>query len=127
VFSGEYHEDVEAKVTLTQKSTPVTSPSDKVGANKKTSTTSTSDKITKTKTTNLNLVQGKKVHALRTATVTSYFDKGWNAFAQEKDGSIQWIPEQIVGIGEDFHSQVDDDKLKTTLYKVRWRLIPRSW
>jgi hypothetical protein len=127
VFSGEYHEDVEAKVTLTQKSAPVASPSDKVGANKKTSTTSTSDKITKTKTTNLNLVQGKKVHALRTATVTSYFDKGWNAFAQEKDGSIQWIPEQIVGIGEDFHSQVDDDKLKTTLYKVRWRLIPRSW
>jgi hypothetical protein len=23
-------------------------------------------------------------------------------FAQQKDGSIQWIPEQIVGIGEDF-------------------------
>ena len=52
--------------------------------------------------------------------MTSYFDKGWNAFAQQKDGSIQWIPEQIVGIGEDFHSQVDDDKVKTTLYKVRW-------
>ncbi len=43
-------------------------------------------------------------------TATSYFDKGWNAFAQQKDGSIQWIPEQIVGIGEDFHSQVDDGK-----------------
>jgi hypothetical protein len=36
------------------------------------------------------------VDALR--TVTSYFDKGWNAFAQQTDGSIQWIPEQIVGI-----------------------------
>ena len=47
--------------------------------------------------------------ALRTAT--SYFDKGWNAFAQQKDGSMQWIPEQIVGI---------DGKVKTTLYKVRW-------
>ncbi len=30
---------------------------------------------------------------------------------------MQWIPEQIVGIGEDFHIQVDDDKVKTTLYK----------
>jgi hypothetical protein len=56
------------------------------------------------------------VDALRTAT--SYFDKGWNAFAQQKDGSIQWIPEQIVGIGEDFHSQVDDGKVKTTVYRV---------
>ena len=54
----------------------------------------------------LNLAQGTKVDALRTAT--SYFDKGWNAFAQQKDGSMQWIPEQIVGIGEDFHSQVDN-------------------
>ena len=59
-----------------------------------------------------------KGHALRTGT--SYFDKGWNAFAQQKDGSMQWIPEQIVGIGEDFHRQVDDGKVKTTLYKVRW-------
>ena len=101
-----------------QKRGPASSPSDAVGANKKTSTPSTSDRSTKTKTTNLNLAQGTKVDALRTAT--SYFDKGWNAFAQQKDGSIQWIPEQIVGIGEDFNSQVDDDKVKTTLYKVRW-------
>ena len=35
---------------------------------------------------------------------------GWNAFAQQKDRSMEWIPEQIVGFGEDFHSQVDDDK-----------------
>ena len=62
--------------------------------------------------------------ALRTGT--SYFDKGWNAFAQQKDGSMQWIPEQIVGIGEDFHSQVDDDKVKTTLYKVRWSGYDRT-
>ncbi len=39
-------------------------------------------------------------------------------FAQQKDGSIQWIPEQIVGIGEDFHRQVDDDKVKTTVYRA---------
>jgi len=32
---------------------------------------------------------------------------------------MPWIPEQIVGIGEDVHSQVDDGKVKTTLYKVR--------
>ena len=101
-----------------QKRGPAPSPPDAVGANKKTSTPSTSDRSTKTKTTNVNLAQGTKVEALRTAT--SYFDKGWNAFAQQKDGSMQLIPEQIVGIGEDFHSQVDDDKVKTTLYKVRW-------
>ncbi len=53
-------------------------------------------------------------------TETSYFDKGWNTFAQQKDVSIQRIPEQIVGIGEDFHSQVDDGKVKTTLYRVSW-------
>ena len=70
-----------------QKRGPAPSPSDAVGANKKTSTPSTSDRSTKTKTTNLNLVQGTKVDALRTAT--SYFDKGWNAFAQQKHGSIQ--------------------------------------
>jgi hypothetical protein len=64
------------------------------------------------------------VDALRTAT--SYFDKGWNAFAQQKDGSIQWIPEQIVGIGEDFHIQVDDDKVKTTVYRVRWSGYDRT-
>ena len=95
-----------------------------VGANKKTSTPSTSDRSTKTKTTNLNLTQGTKVDAFRTAT--SYFDKGWNAFAQQKDGSIQWIPEQIVGIGEDFHSQVDDGKVKTTVCRVRWSGYDRT-
>ena len=36
-------------------------------------------------------------------------------------GSISWIPEQIVEIGEDFHSQIGDGKVKTTLYKVRLR------
>jgi hypothetical protein len=62
-----------------QKRGPGPSSPDTVGANKKTSTPSTSDRSTKTKTTNLNLVQGTKVDALR--TTTSYFDKGWNAFA----------------------------------------------
>ncbi len=66
----------------TQNRGPSPSPPDTVGANKKTSTPSTSDRITKTKTTNLNLTQGTKVDALRTATF--YFDKGWNAFAQQR-------------------------------------------
>jgi len=39
---------------------------------------------------------------------------------------MQWIPEQIVEIGEDFHSQVDDGKVKTTLYKVRWSGYDRT-
>jgi hypothetical protein len=107
-----------------QKRGPAPSTPDAVGANKKTSTPSTSDRSTKTKTTNLNLVQGTKVDALR--TTTSYFDKDWNAFAQQKDGSIQWIPEQIVGIGEDFHSQVEDGKVKTTVYRVRWSGYDRT-
>jgi hypothetical protein len=33
---------------------------------------------------------------------------------------MQCIPKQIVAIGEDFHSQVGDGKVRTTLYKVRW-------
>jgi hypothetical protein len=108
----------------TQKRGPPPSTPDTVGANKKTSTPITSDRSTKTKTTNLNLAQGTKVDALR--TVTSYFDKDWNTFEQQKDGSIQWIPEQIVGIGEDFQSQADDDKVKTTVYRVRWSGYDRT-
>jgi hypothetical protein len=34
---------------------------------------------------------------------------------------MQRIPAQIVGIGEDFHGQVNDGKAKTTLYKVGWQ------
>ena len=30
------------------------------------------------------------------------------------------IPKQIVAIGEDFHSQVGDGKVRSTLYKVHW-------
>jgi hypothetical protein len=33
---------------------------------------------------------------------------------------MQLIPKQIVAIGEDFHRQVGDGKVRTTLYKVRW-------
>jgi hypothetical protein len=69
-------------------------------------------------TTNRNLAQGKESDAVRTAT--SYFDPVWNAFSKHTDGSMQWIPKQIVAIGEDFHSQVGDGKVRTTLYKVRW-------
>ena len=71
-----------------------------------------------TKTTNRNLAQGQQTDAVR--TTTSYFDPVWNAFSQHTDGSMQWIPKQIVAIGEDFHSQVGDGKVRTTLYKVRW-------
>jgi hypothetical protein len=55
--------------------------------------------IIKQVSTILNLPQWKTVDALRNAT--SYFDTDWNAFTQQKYGSMQWIPEQIVGIGED--------------------------
>ncbi len=69
-------------------------------------------------TTNRNLAQGKESNAVRTAT--SYFDPVWNAFSKHTGGSMQWIPKQIVAIGEDFHSQVGEGKVRTTLYKVRW-------
>ena len=61
--------------------------------------------------------QGEQTDAVRSDT--SYFDPACNAFSQHTDGSLQWIPKQIVAIGEDFHSQVGDGKVKTTLYKVR--------
>ncbi len=86
MFLGPRRENVEekkaAKATVAHRSAwgPAPSPPDAVGANKKTSTPSTSDRSTKTKTTNLNLAQGTKVDALRTAT--SYFDMGLNAFVQ---------------------------------------------
>jgi hypothetical protein len=101
--------------SVTKKHGSTSSPPDTVGVHKKTSTPITSDRNTKTKTTNLNLTQGEKEDAQR--TTTSYFDKVWKSFAQQKDGSIQWIPQQIVGICEDFHRQVDDDKVKTTCTK----------
>ncbi len=69
-------------------------------------------------TSNRNLAQGKENDAVR--TVTSYFDPVWNSFSKHTDVSMQWIPKQIVGIGEDFHSQVGDGKVRTTLYRVRW-------
>ncbi len=53
-------------------------------------------------------------------TVTSYFHPVWTAFSKHTDGSLQWIPKQIVAIGEDFHSQVGDGKVRTTLSNVRW-------
>ena len=95
---------------------------DTVRATKKSSTPvasdTTAEKGTADKnktTTNRNLAQ---IDVVR--TVTSYFDPVWNAFSKHTDGSIQWIPKQIVAIGEDFHSQVGEGKVKTTLYKVRW-------
>ena len=96
---------------------------DTVRATKKSSTPvasdTTAEKSDKNKaTTNRNLAQGKESDAVRTAT--SYFDPVWNSFSKHTHGSMQWIPKQIVGIGEDFHSQVGEGKVRTTLYKVRW-------
>ena len=71
-----------------------------------------------TKTSNRNLAQGEQTDSVHTDT--SYFDPVWNAFSHHSDGCTQWIPIQIVVIGEDFHSQVGDGKVRTTLYKVRW-------
>ena len=57
-----------------------------------------------TKTSNKNLTQGKQTDDLH--TTTSYFDPVWIVFSKHTDGSLEWIPKQIVSIGEDFHSQV---------------------
>ena len=51
-----------------------------------------------TKTSNRNLDQGQQTDVVR--TTTSYFDPVWNAFSEHVDGSMQWIPKQIVTIGE---------------------------
>jgi hypothetical protein len=64
------------------------------------------------------LVQGKGRDDVR--TVMPYFDPVWNEFLKHTDGSMKWIPKQIVEIGEDFHTQVGDGKIRTTIYKVRW-------
>ena len=64
-------------------------------------------------TTNRNFGWGKGSDAVR--TVTSYFDVVWNAFSKHTDGSMQWIPKQIVAICQDFHSPVGDGKVRTTL------------
>ena len=80
---------------------------DAVRATKKSSTPvasdTTAEKGTADKnkvTTNRNLAQGKENDAVR--TTTSYFDPVWNAFSKHTDGSMQWIPKQIVAIGEDY-------------------------
>ena len=93
---------------------------DAVRATKKSSTPVASDTTTEKggadnnkATTNRNLAQGKGSDAVR--TVTSYFDAVWNAFSKHTDGSMQWIPKQIVAISEDFHSQVGVGKVRTTL------------
>jgi hypothetical protein len=50
------------------------------------------------KTSNRNLAQGQQTDVVH--TTTSYFDPVWNAFSEHVDGSMQWIPKQIVTIGE---------------------------
>ena len=71
------------------------------------------------KADNRNLAQGDPTRAVRTAT--SYFDVGWTEYARKKDGTLEWAPEKIVGIAQDFHKMIDDGKSKTTLYRVRWK------
>ena len=66
---------------------------------------------------NRNLAKGKGSDAVN--TVTSYFDQVWNTFSKHTDGSMQWFPKKIVAICEDFHTQVGDRKVRTTLYEVR--------
>ncbi len=109
--------------SVTQKRTHGTLP-DTVRDTKKSSTPVASGTTTEKgavdkdkETTNRNLVQGKESDAVRTAT--SYFDPVWNSFSKHTDGSMQWISKQIVAIGEDFHSQVGDGKVISSLYKVR--------
>ncbi len=98
---------------------------DTVRANKNSSTPIASDTTAEkggadknTKTSNKNSAQGKETDAVRTAT--SHFDPVWNVFSKHTDGSLQWNQKQIVSIGEDFHSQVGDGKVRTTVYNVRW-------
>ena len=91
---------------------------DAVHATKKSSTPvasdTTAEKGDKNKaTTNRNLAQGKESDTVH--TVTSCFDPVWNAFSKHTDGSMQWIHKQIVLICEDFHIQVGDGKVRTTL------------
>ena len=99
------------------------------GAHKKSSltgagTSSRSDVNAPKSVTGANLAQGDPKMAMRTAT--SYFDASWNAYAKQQNGSLQWAPEKIVAMGEDFHSQVGNGKVKTILYKVRWKGYDRK-
>jgi hypothetical protein len=107
-----------------QKCTHGTLP-DTVRATKKSSTLVASDTtaekgtVDKDKATmNRILAEGKESDVVYTST--SYFDQVWKSFSKHTDGSIQWIPKQIVSIDKDFHSQVGDGKVRITLYKVRW-------
>jgi len=63
------------------------------------------------------LDQGKETDTV--PTVTSYFDPVWNSFSYHTNGSIPWIPKKLMAIGDDFHSQVGDGKVRTTLYVSR--------
>ncbi len=63
-----------------------------------------------TKTSNRNLAQGQQTNTVR--TTTSYFYPVWNVFSHHTDGSKKWIPKQNEVIGEDFHSQVGDGKVR---------------
>ena len=70
------------------------------------------------KADNRNVAQGDPTLAVRTAT--SVFDQGtvWKEYARKKDGTLEWAPEKIVSIGQDFHQMIDDGKTKTTLNRV---------
>jgi hypothetical protein len=109
--------------SASQKRQPAPLP-DAVRTTKKCSTPIASDRAVdkadkNIKTSNRNLTKGKELESVR--TVTSCFDPVWNAFSQHPDGSMQWIRKNIVGIGEDFHDQVGDGKVRSTLYDTRTR------
>ena len=63
------------------------------------------------KTLNRNLVQGKENDAVH--TVTSYFDRVWNAFLKHTDGSIQWNQIVTIDVTDTWISKVVIDSLKT--------------
>ena len=56
---------------------------------------------------------------LSTQSLHTLIRSGMHFRRTQMSGSLKWTSKQIVAIGEDFHSQVGDDTVKTTLYKVR--------
>jgi hypothetical protein len=51
-------------------------------------------------------------------TTTSYFDPVWNTFPQHTDGSLKWIPKQIVTIGEDYVKCMSGGSLRGEVFDV---------
>ena len=106
--TSDVEEDKRNGVSATQKRGPEPL-SEEVRAKKKTSIPITSDRTDdkggpdkNTKTSNKNLTQGKQTDDVHTST--SYFDPVWTVFSKHTDGSLQWIPKQIVDMSHDMSS-----------------------